>query len=131
MPSKAAAVVLDSSCWLEYFSDSARADLYTAMVHAPAQLVVPVLTIYEVSKKLRRELGPTVAGHAESMMRRGLVVDVDSALVRLAVTYKLPLADSLIYATAQKHEAVLWTQDAHFEGLVGVKYFSTKNTSEA
>jgi len=40
------------------------------------------------------------------------------------VEYQLPLADSIIYATARLHNAVLWTQDADFKGLAGVKYFA-------
>ena len=40
------------------------------------------------------------------------------------IEYKLPLADSIIYVTAQKYAAVLWTQDADFKGLDGVEYFS-------
>ena len=123
MAIKAAHLVLDSSCWLEYFNDSARADLFAAAAQAPAGLIVPVFTIYEVTKKLRREISPVVAGYAESMMRRGRVIDLDVTLARLAITYNLPLADSLIYATARTHDAVLWTQDAHFESLPGVKYF--------
>ncbi len=123
MAIKPAHLVLDSSCWIEYFNDSARADLFAGAAESPAHLVVPIITIYEVTKKLRRELSPTVAGFAESMMRRARVVDLDLALTRLAITYNLPLADSLIYATAQAHDAVLWTQDAQFEGLAGVKYF--------
>ena len=121
---KAAPLVLDSSCWLEYFNDSPRADLFAAATQLPANLIVPIITIYEVTKKLRREISPTVAAFAESMMRRGRVVDLDAALTRLAITYNLLLADSLIYATAQAHSAVLWTQDAHFDGLPGVKYFA-------
>ena len=85
---------------------------------------MPIITIYEVTKKLRREISTEVAAYAESMMRRGQVIDLDIRLTRLAVTYNLPLADSLIYATAQAHKAILWTQDAHFEGLDGVKYFA-------
>ena len=117
-------IVLDSSCWLEYFNDSARADLFAAEAQSPTGLIVPIITIYEVTKKLRREISPSVAGYAESMMRRGRIIDLDIALTRLAVTYNLPLADSLIYATARMHNATLWTQDAHFEGLAGVKYFA-------
>ncbi len=123
MALKAAHLVLDSSCWLEYFNDSSRADLFAAAAQSPAGLIVPVITIYEVTKKLRREINPTVAGYAESMMRRGRVVDLDVTLTRLATTFDLPMADSLIYAAAQINNATLWTQDGHFAGLDGVKYF--------
>ena len=73
---------------------------------------------------MRRELNSKVAAYAESLMCRGKVIDIDIALSRVAIDSKLPLADSLIYATAQVHGATLWTQDAHFEGLAGVKFFA-------
>ena len=117
-------VVLDSSCWVEYFRDTPRADLFAAVAEAPERLIVPLITVYEVTKKMRRELDTSVAAFSESVMGRGRVVDIDLALVRQAITLNLPLADSLIYATAQAHKATLWTQDAHFEGLPGVKYFA-------
>ena len=117
-------IVLDSSCWIEYLRDSPRAALFAIAAENPDRLIVPVLTVYEVTKKLRRELNSKVAAYAESLMCRGKVIDVDIALSRVAIDSKLPLADSLIYATAQVHGATLWTQDAHFEGLAGVKFFA-------
>jgi predicted nucleic acid-binding protein len=116
-------VVLDSSCWMEFFADSDRADLFAPAIEAVEQLVVPVITVYEVVKKLSREAGDEVASAALSLMQRGRVVEVDLSLALEAATLGLPLADSLIYATARRHEALLWTQDAHFEGLAGVQYF--------
>jgi toxin FitB len=115
--------VLDSSCWLEFFADSARADLYAEVLAQPEHLVVPVVTVYEVAKKLAREAGDEVAAAALSLMQRGRVVPVDLPLALAAAINGLPLADSLIYATAQMHSAELWTQDSHFEGLPGVRYF--------
>ena len=120
----AAPIVLDSSCWLEFFADTDRADTFAPAVHAVELLVVPVLTVYEVVKKLAREAGDEVASAALSLMQRGRVVPIDIHLGLSAAVNGLPMADSLIYATAQQHQAVLWTQDAHFEGLPGVRYFA-------
>ena len=119
-----ALIVLDSSCWIEYFRDTSRADLFAKSAEATENLIVPIITIYEVTKKIRRELDATVAAWSESVMCRGRVIDIDLTLVRQAATLNLPLADSLIYATARLHKAELWTQDAHFEGLPSVKYFA-------
>ena len=116
-------LTLDSSCWIEYLRDTPRAELFAAAAENSEQLIVPIVTIYEVTKKLRRELNAKVAAYAEAVMCRGRVVDFDLALSRAAIAYTLPLADSLIYATAQAHGATLWTQDQHFEGLSGVQYF--------
>jgi predicted nucleic acid-binding protein len=116
-------VVLDSSCWLEYLADTPRADLYASAVERVEDLVVPVITVYEVVKKLARELGEDVAAEALALMRRGEVVAIDVELAAQAATLSLPLADSMIYATARRAGAMLWTQDAHFEPLAGVRYF--------
>ena len=60
------------------------------------------------------------------MMQQGRVVDLSSSLalsaVRLSIEHKLPMADSIILATARKHGATLWTQDADFDGVPRVRY---------
>ena len=119
-----ASLVLDSSCWLEYLGDTSRAGLFASQLEAPEVLIVPVITVYEVFKVAKREFGARRAAEAVSLMRRGHVIGIDLTLAVAAVDTGLPLADSLIYTTAQLHKATLWTQDAHFEGLPGVKYFA-------
>lgn len=124
-PSRAdrAPIALDSSCWMEFFADTDRADLFAAAIDDVEHLVVPVLTVYEIVKKLTREAGEETAAAALSLMQRGRVVAVDLPLALEAAVVGLPMADSLIYAAARRHGAVLWTQDAHFDGLPGVRYF--------
>lgn len=117
-------IVLDSSCWLEVFDGSSRAALYQESAERPSDLVVPVVTLYEVHKYLRRVKGVDAALNAIAYMEQGDVIDIDSAVCLEASINGLPFADSLIYAIAQAHGATLWTQDAHFDGLPGVKYFS-------
>jgi predicted nucleic acid-binding protein len=119
----AARLVLDSSCWLEYLADTPRADLFAPAVEAPERLVVPVLTVYEVVKKLMRESGDEAATAALALMQQSEVVEIGLPLAMDAALNGLPMADSQIYATARHHDAELWTQDAHFEGLPGVRYF--------
>lgn len=118
--------VVDSSGWLEYFADTKRAKLFAPAIEDTARLIVPVLTVYEVFKKFLRERGETDALQAASAMRSGRVIDLDTSLALEAARFDLPLADSLIYATARRHDAVLWTQDKDFEGLPGVRYFPRK-----
>jgi predicted nucleic acid-binding protein len=119
-------IVLDSSWWLEFFADTDRADLYAAAIEKTENLVVPVLTVYEVAKKLAREASDEVAVAALALMQRGKVVAIDLPVALDAAVNGLPLADSLIYATARRHGAELWTQDGHFEGLAGVRYFAKR-----
>lgn len=117
---------VDSSGWLEYFADTSRAKLFAPAIEDAAALVVPVLSVYEVFKKFLRERGETDALQAVSAMRSGLVVDLDVSLSLEAARLDLPLADSLIYATARRHDATLWTQDEDFKNLPGVRYFPKK-----
>ncbi len=117
-------ITLDSSCWLEYFMDSERAPLYAPAVAKTEQLIVPLITVYEVYKKLRRELSDAIAREAIGLMRQGELVEADLTITLAAAAHtELAMADSLIYATARQHLAVVWTQDAHFEKLPGVKFF--------
>jgi toxin FitB len=117
-------VVLDSSCWLEVFDGNARGKVFQPQVEQVKSLIVPVITVYEVYKYLRRAKGEESAAQAATYMQQGHLVDLDLSIALDAATNGLPMADSLIYATAQLHRAALWTQDAHFEGLPGVQYFA-------
>ncbi len=120
--------VVDSSGWLEYFTDSERAPLFAPAIEDAEHLVVPVITLYEVCKKVLRERGEHAALQIASMMQTGRVIDLDSALALEAIQHPLPLADSLIYATALRHGATLWTQDEHFKDLPQVRYFAKNST---
>jgi toxin FitB len=118
--------VVDSSGWLEYLADGANADFFAAAIEAPERLVVPSLSILEVFRWVLRERGEDAALQAVALMQQGQVVELDVAIAlraaKLGLEHKLPLADSVMLATAHVHGASLWTQDADFEGLEGVEY---------
>lgn len=118
--------VVDSSGWLEYFAGSARARLFAPAIEAPDRLIVPVLVLYEVVKKIRRERGDAAALEAAAVLRSGRIIEIDIATALDAAHLDLPLADSLIYATARRAGATLWTQDEDFASLRGVRYFAKK-----
>ena len=122
-------VALDSSCWLEYFSNSSNAGLYVDRIANTSELMVPIITISEVYKVALREFGAAHANQAVVLMREGKVVDIGLNLALSAAATGLPMADSLTYATARAHKAALWTQDQHFEGLPGVKLFAKASTT--
>ncbi len=116
--------VVDSSGWLEYLADSDRSGLYAGAIEDAAHLIVPVISIYEVFKNVLRARGEDDALQIASVMQSGLVVDLDTSLALEAARHKLPFADSIIYATALRYNATLWTQDGDFNGLPNVRYFS-------
>lgn len=115
--------VVDSSAWLEYFADTDRADLFAGAIEDFNNLIVPTVCIYEVYKKILRERGEDAALQVFSLMSLGHVVELDSSLALEAARHPLPLADSIIYSTALRFGAILWTQDSHFEHIPGVRYF--------
>jgi predicted nucleic acid-binding protein len=123
--------VVDSSGWLEYLADSPNADFFAPIIEAPEQLVVPTLSILEVFKVVLRERGEGDALQAAALMQQGQVVELDVAIsiraAELGLRHRLPLADSVILATAQAYEATLWTQDADFKGIPGVRFRSKES----
>jgi len=123
-----AANVVDSLGWLEYFADSGQASHFAPAIEDSANLLVPVITLYEVFKKVLRERGENDALQVASMMQTGRLIELDSALAMEAARHPLPLADSLIYATTMRFNATLWTQDDHFKGLPRVRYFPKNAT---
>jgi toxin FitB len=118
--------VVDSSGWLEYFADGLNADFFDEPLQEPDALVVPAITIYEVFKSVLRQRGEDLALRVAAQMHLGKVVDLDADLAmsaaKLSVNLGLPMADSIIMATALAHRATVWTQDSDFEGLEGVRY---------
>jgi predicted nucleic acid-binding protein len=125
--------IVDSSCWLEYFAGSKVGEKVSAVIEKVDDLLVPSITIYEVFKKLILELDEDRALFAAAHMKQGRVIDLDSDLAiyaaQVSKEYKLPMADSIIYAIGKKNNAQLWTQDKHFEKLDNIKYFSKEHNS--
>jgi len=121
--------VVDSSGWLEYFADGPAAGFFAAAIEAPAGLIVPTVSLYEVFKRVLRQRGENAALTAVAVMQQGDVVDFTAPLAlsaaNLSVERKLPMADSIMYVTARAFSATLWTQDAHFEHLPHVRFRPT------
>lgn len=118
--------VVDSSAWLEYFADGPNAAEFAEVIADIEELVVPSITVFEVFKRIRVQRDLASALYAVAQMQRGRVVEFDAdlavAAAELSAETGLPLAGSIVLATARGEEATLWTQDAGFEGLEGVEY---------
>ncbi len=122
--------LVDSSGWLEYFADGPNAKFFGPAIEELGKLMVSSLNILEVFKRLLQQRGETDALKAVAHMQQGQVVDLNASLAlraaRISFDLQLPLADSVILATARAYKAHLWTQDADFEGLEGVKYVARR-----
>ena len=123
--------VVDSSAWLEYFANGPNATFFSRPIEQLEELLVPSLTIYEVFKRVLQQRDEGAALQAAAVMQQGAVVDLDARLAlsaaRISLESKLPMADSIVLATARSYGATLWTQDADFEGLAGVQYRKKKS----
>lgn len=122
--------VIDSSGWLEYFISGENASFFASAIEDVENIVVPTVSIYEVFKRTLIEKGRTDALEAVAIMYDGMVVDLDREIALIAANLsfelKLPMADSIILATARVHDAILWTQDEHFKDIEGVRYKEKK-----
>ena len=120
--------LVDSSGWLEYFADGKNAEFFAPPIQDIKNLVVSTINIYEVFKKILEQKDENGALEAIAVMQQARVIDFDSTLALssagLSYELKLPMADSIILATARSLKATLWTQDLHFANIPDVKYIS-------
>ena len=125
--------IVDSSAWLSYFAGDANAEIFSTPIENIDKLIVPSITITEIFKYILRQRGENMALQAIAHIQQGKVVSLDSSLAidaaKYGIDYRLPLADSIIYATGQKYGALIWTQDVDFKSLEGVKYYPKGKTT--
>ena len=118
--------VVDSSGWLEFFADGPNADVFAPVIQRTGELAVPTISLYEVFKRVLQQRGESEALVAAALMQQGMVIDLDGALAlsaaKIAADAKLPMADAIMLASAQALGATLWTQDADFADIEGVRY---------
>jgi len=130
-PMTTTANVVDSSGWLEFFAGGPNAETFAKVIDDLDQLIVPTVTLLEVRKRLLAQRGPTVAHASIALMLQGLTIPLDEFLAiesaTISLEEKLPLADSIILATARRYGATVWTMDSDFERCAGVRYVPRKS----
>jgi len=118
--------LVDSSGWLEYFADGRNARFFAPALEDTENLIVSTINIYEVFKRVLQQRGEDAALQAVALMQQANIVDVTSPIAidaaNISTELKLPMADSIILATARAYGATLWTQDADLYGLPGVRF---------
>ncbi len=118
--------VVDSSAWLEYFANGPNAQFFAPVIEDTDQLLVPTLILYEVFKRVLQQTDDSRALQAVATIQQGRAENFTAPLAlsaaRISLDHRLPMADSVILATARAYDATLWTQDKDFKGLKGVRY---------
>ena len=123
--------IVDSSGWLEYFANGPNAEFFAPVIEDVSQLIVPVISIYEVFKKALQQRGEGDALQAVAVMSQWKVIELDIKLslsaAKISVDLGIPMADSMILATAKAFNATLWTQDEDFKEMEGVRYIEKRS----
>jgi len=119
--------LVDSSGWLEYFSDGPNADIFSEPLNDLSNLIIPTICLYEIFKVVMRERSENDALQAVALMQQGKIIDLTSEIsiqaAKNSLDYKIPMADSIILTTGQLYKATIWTQDNDFKGIPNVKYY--------
>jgi toxin FitB len=117
-------IVLDSSGWLEYLTSNEKQESFAPYLENNLTIIIPTVVLYEVRKALLLRQDKSAADVFFSEALKHIILPFDEALaifaVELSLRHKLPMADAIIYATAQQHHAQLVTSDNHFSGLPDV-----------
>lgn len=118
--------LVDSSGWLEYFAAGKNAEFFAPAIEDTEHLIVSTINIYEVFKRILAQRDEHSALQAVAIMEQGHVIDLSPEIAlsatQISIEKKIPMADSIIYATTKSSNATLWTQDVDFEELENVQY---------
>ena len=118
--------VIDSSGWIEHFVDGPNASGYRKYIQYFSKVITPTIVIYEVYKKIKLDTTEEYALTAVALMRQSNVVPLDDSITLsaadISIKYSIPMADSVVYATAAENKCLLVTSDEHFRNLDKVKF---------
>lgn len=127
--------VVDSSGWLEYFADGPNVGFFSKAIEATADLIVPTMSLYEVFKRVLQQRGEGEALQAVAIMQQGTVVDLTApvalAAARVSLDLGIPMADSVMLATARAWDVTLWSQDSDFAKIPAVRYVARRDGGKA
>jgi len=122
--------LVDSSAWLEYFADGPNARFFAPAIEKPRDLLVPTIVVFEIYKRVLQQRNERAALEAISVLQHGQLIELTASLAiaaaRISHHEKLPMADSIILATARAQNATIWTQDSDFKEMDRVKYRAAK-----
>lgn len=118
--------LIDSSGWLEFFSEGPLAGAYAQHLKGIHEIVTPTVVLYEVYKIIKRERSEEEALAAAAQMGKSRVVELTDTIAMtaadLSLAHRLAMADAIVYATAVNQRAKLITSDADLAALPGVMY---------
>lgn len=115
--------LIDSSVWIDYLVNGNCKDL----IETEEKLILATISLIEIKKKLfklkisNKEINQKI----EYIKKRSLLISLDETIADKAsefvVEKEIPIADSIVYASAILNNATLFTLDNDFRGLDNVK----------
>ncbi|MDG6901609.1 MAG: type II toxin-antitoxin system VapC family toxin [Nitrososphaerota archaeon] len=121
-------ISIDSHGWIERFTSGPKSSRYNEVIDktAPNDVLTSVVALYEVYRRVKKEKGEQTALGAVAAMGQTRVAEIDQSLSLEAADYSLELglhfADALVYATARRFSARLYTGDEDLKSLPGVTF---------
>lgn len=117
-------ILMDSSGWIEFFTDGPRAAEYSKYLKDITKIITPTIVLYEVYKKIKMERTEEDALFAISLINKTSVIPLTESIALsaadLSIKHSLPMADAIVYATALEEDCKIVTSDTHFKGLSSV-----------
>ena len=117
---------MDSSGWIEFFTDGRLASAYASHLKELKNVVTPTVVLYEVYKVIKRQCSEEEALAAAAQMGKTRLVPLTDSIALTAADISLEhgiaMADAIVYATAMTEKAKVLTSDADLSGLPGVTY---------
>lgn len=114
---------------VEYFGAGVNASFFAPVIENTPELIVPSVSIYEVTKRILLQSNESNALRAAATMAQGIIIDLNMPIAisaaKISIKHKIPMADSIILATARAYNATLWTQDVDLK-VDGVQYIEKK-----
>lgn len=123
-------MVVDSSVWIEIFLKQPLSEKCLKAVGAKG-VRIPVISYYEIYKKLRMKLGESEALEAIGALEPYSVIELTREIcllaADLALEYDLAMADSLVLACARECGTILLTLDHDFVHIPGVNVITSSS----
>ena len=118
--------LIDSSGWIEFFTDGPLASSYGSHLKELKNIVTPTVVLYEVYKVIKRQRSEEEALAAAAQMGKTHLVPLTDAIALTAadvsLAHGIAMADAIVYATAVTEKAKVLTSDEDLSDLPGVTY---------
>jgi len=117
--------LIDSSLWIDYLINGNHKEL----IEKEEKLLLATISLIEIKKKLSKLKIPNkeISSKIDYIKKQSILINLDEKIAEKAseivIENNLPIADSIVYASAISNDAILLTLDNDFRGLNNVKIF--------